>query len=188
MKITKEQLLSPIITLYKNGKKELSEKPIATTGVLATLIFVIAPMLLSEYLRGFVLYHLSGILKPQIEVSLFPLLITVMSLVAIPFALHRNKKIRKNHLFLPFDKFAWKVRLYGDNNHRVDETPYCKQHQIKLVATGNSKERFTCPFCGSDSTIHLPFQRKLVLLKAVQNLERIRIDRVSEASHDLSGC
>ncbi len=171
----KEKLLQLIKGLYQSGKKEFSERPIATTGVLATLLVVTIPLVLSRVLRGFVAYQVSELLKPRIELSLFPLAVTVFVLIlAACLPLKKKEKEKKNHYFIQFDAFAWKVKLFGNRRHSVDETPFCKEHQIKLISS--DYDFYICPVCGSDAAIKLPYRRLSVLYTAVKNLAEAQLD------------
>ena len=170
----KEKLRQLLKTLCQSGKKEFSERPIATIGVLATLLAVTIPLVLSRVLRGFVAYQASELLKPKAELSLLPLAISIFALVLAACLPLSKKKPSKNHYFIQFDAFAWKVKLLGNRRHSVDETPFCKEHQIKLISS--DYDFYICPICGSDAAIKLPYRRLSVLYSAVKNLAEAQLD------------
>lgn len=174
----KEKLLLLLKTLYQSARKELSERPIATSGVLATLFAVTIPLVLSKVARGFVSYQVSRVLTPNIELSLFPLTVTVFVLVLAACLPHTKKeKEKKDHYFIQFDDFTWKVKLFGDRKFNVDKTPYCKLHQIKLIELAYGENVFACPFCGSENSIKLTINRKSLLHTAVTNLAEAQVDK-----------
>ncbi len=173
----KEKLIHRLKSLYQNAKKEFLERPIATIKVLVSSIVVILPLVLSESWRGFVLSLLSKAMKPQIELSLIPLLISLMLLIVLAFFLLRPKKMKlEDFLFIPFDSFTWKVTLPGNRQFSVDSIPYCKNHQIKLLPTGRDNDFFVCPVCGSKAGTKLPLKRRQILFQAVTNLAEAKLE------------
>ena len=130
----KNKLIRRIKSLWQNVKQEFSEKPIASTGVLVGIFFVLIPLLLSESLRDFFGYLLSSLFQPTIKLSILPLAIVSVVLLAAfltSFKLKSKPKKDKNHYFIPYGDFTWKIDLsYG--YPQVDKTPYCKDHQKDL--------------------------------------------------------
>ncbi len=170
----KEKLLQLLKTLYQSARKEFSERPIATTGVLATLLAVTIPLVLSRVLRGFVAYQVSELLRPKAELSLLPLAISLFALVLAACLPRMKKKESKGYIFIPFDLFTWKVKLHGNRRFTVDEGPYCKIHQVKFISADN--DFYVCPICGSEDAIKLPYRRWIVLYDAVKNLAEAKLE------------
>jgi hypothetical protein len=158
--------------LYQNAKKEYSERPIATTGVLVAVIGVLFPLLISESLRGFVVYLLSKVLLPQIEVSLFPL-ITIIIVLLVAFFISKQKREKTNYHFIVYDPFTWKITYTRQGAH-VDPSPYCKVHQVKMLYP--LYDLYVCPLCGIDKKIELPQRECKLIHTAVKNIVEADVD------------
>jgi hypothetical protein len=169
----REKLKYWITLLYNNARKEFSERPIATIGVLVALIGVLPSLLLSESLRDFVGYLLSIIFLPQIEASLFPLIIALIALLVVAY--HSSQKIqkKKNHYFIDYADFTWKIYIYPLGPY-VDQEPHCKKHRVRMVSVSN--ETYVCPLCGNAGAIKISYKRLNALRELVQNLADAKSD------------
>ena len=168
-----EKLKYWITLLYHNAKKELIEKPLASSGVLVGIFVVVLPLLISKSLRGFVVYLLSKIFLPQIEASLFPLTIALVALLAVAFIPSKKENRKKNYYFIEYGDFKWKITVSSMGPY-VNRSPFCKTHQVKMFSTSN--DLYVCPVCGSKDAMKLPSSRRNLLHEAVENL--------AEAEHD----
>ena len=163
--------------LYQNAKKELSEKPIATTTALIAASAVLLPLVLSGSWRAFVLSQTSQLMHIQITTSLLPISASLLSLFGIAYLLHRRKKRKpEDFLFIPYESFTWKIKLLGNRQITIDPIPYCKAHQIKMICSGTDNDFFTCPICGTESGIKLHPKRRKILLEAVNNLAEAKCE------------
>lgn len=159
--------------LYHNAKKELIEKPLASAGVLVGIFVVVLPLLISKSLRGFVVYLLSKIFLPQIEASLFPLTIAVVALLVVAYSTSRKIHQKKNHYFIDYDDFTWKVYTSPSGPY-IDQEPHCKKHRTRMVSV--SDETYICPICGSSGAKKLSYKRLHTLRELVQNLADAKSD------------
>lgn len=162
-----------LTVLNQNAKKELIERPIGSIGVLVGIFVVVLPLLLSESLRGFVLYLLSRLLQPKIELNLSLLIIAIAALLAAALIPSKKEDKKKDHYFIEYDVFTWKVSSTSMGPY-VDKLPYCKNHQTKMVSI--SHDLYVCPLCGSANAIEMEYARLRLIREAVESLAEAKYD------------
>lgn len=116
----------------------------------------------------------------QILISPTPLWATI-ALVVLCCAYIYLRVSRKNQnpskeLLYPVENFKWKVSINQNGNFKIDSTPYCKDHDLKLIESINGKiHQCPEPHCRTISEPSLTIRRyeiaKRYIEKAIRDKE-----------------
>jgi hypothetical protein len=114
-------------------------------------------------------------LTPPREWQLQSILLVSSSLIllfaAFHVALNRIKKrSKRDYFFLRTHGLKWKVNKYTGE---VERTPYCRNHQVQLLATSNY---YICSKCGSSLTKFTPFSDVELTYKLVVPIARAKVE------------
>jgi len=143
----------PITTLYETAKKELYTAPIQSLGILAGVFAILIPLLLSESLRGFLLYRLSRSLQQEVVLSLLPLLIAFLSLLCALYVLNSHpNEFKIKYKFYSYNGYTWRLHHDKSNNIKFSDGTYCDAHKIKYTEVDRL---LICPFCDSSDALEV---------------------------------
>lgn len=126
MKIPSVRIL---LTIWNNAKKEWKERPITTS--ISLFVFLSLTGLgiwLPHSLR-----HASTIIKKTEEINIFPLILSLISLVITFILIRRDRKRMTQISLIQVDQFKWKTEVYQNADFKVHPIPYCIIHDTRLI-------------------------------------------------------